>query len=123
MTAELIGKIAALVAVHLGMIIGFEVPDIDSDRQAAKTVLAVRIGALRATRLAGSLLTLGPIAAIGVAVATGALDADALLTALATVVPGAVTWWALRGNRHQIATASAVATLGVLSIGLLLVSG
>jgi 1,4-dihydroxy-2-naphthoate octaprenyltransferase len=113
--ADLWWSIAVLVPAHIGMMIAFELPDLDSDRRAGKRVLAVRLGPAAATAvmlgawgLAVGLLLVAPIAAVP-AVAAPAVAVLAALSLFAT-------------HRHafNLATVAAVGVLVVTSLLLLM---
>ena len=117
LTEDLWWAVAALIPLHLAMMICFELPDLGSDAAAGKRVLAARMGSRRAATLIG-----------WCAAATGAIlglaawidgDASHRLVALgggtlvAAVVAGAV-----RRRRWQVATTGAVAALVVVAAAL-----
>jgi 1,4-dihydroxy-2-naphthoate octaprenyltransferase len=113
--ADLWWSIAVLVPAHIGMMIAFELPDLDSDRRAGKRVLAVRLGPAAATAVmlvawavAVGLLLVAPIAAVP-APAAPAVATLAALSLLAT-----------RRSAFNFATVAAVGVLVVTSVLLLM---
>lgn len=111
-------SIVVLFPVHFATMLVFEIPDIESDRAAAKRVLAVRIGR-RATEVLIGLAFLLSAAVLAAGVNSGRLDRNALLANVA-IVPGWLTLRGMRSDRYSLATASAVATLVFTIIGLTL---
>jgi 1,4-dihydroxy-2-naphthoate octaprenyltransferase len=110
--------VAALVPIHLAMMLCFELPDLESDRRAGKRVLAVRIGRDWTSRLLVGLgITTGLIVTAGYL--ADALSRRSLLSLLA-IVPAVAALASLRTRRYGVLTASAVATLTVAALGLLL---
>jgi 1,4-dihydroxy-2-naphthoate octaprenyltransferase len=107
-------SIAIIVPAHIGMMIAFELPDLDSDRRAGKRVLAVRIGRKAAIAvmlvtwvLAVGLLLFAPIPGVP----ASAAPVVALVVALAL--------WASRRGSFNLATVAAVGVLVVTSLLLL----
>ncbi|HSM02294.1 MAG TPA: prenyltransferase [Acidimicrobiia bacterium] len=109
--------IAVLVPIHLAMMLGFELPDLDTDRVAGKRVLAVRLGGTATLRLVVVLLLLAGGVLVG-GISFGALRAGAAAAGLAGV-PGLVTATAMRRRSWAVATAASVATLVVAVAGLM----
>ena len=118
--AALVAIMAAMLAVHLAMMRAFELPDLDTDLAAGKTVVAVRVGATRTKRLIRFLLA-ASATIIVVAIASGTLSADSGWVVAAALAPASLTVWAMHRNRFQLLTTSAVASLVVLGAGFLLV--
>ena len=114
----LIWVISSLFPVHLAMMLAFELPDIETDRRAHKTVLAVRMGGAWTRRAIPVLLSLSALV-VAVAVIIGVFDMTALWVLLATAIPAMLTVRAIGGTRFNVLTTSAVATLVVLGAGLL----
>lgn len=113
--ADLWWSIAVLVPAHIGMMIAFELPDLDSDRRAGKRVLAVRLGPAAATAvmlvawgLAVGLMLVAPIAGVP----APAAPAVAALAALSL--------FASRRSAFNLATVAAVGVLVVTSLLLLM---
>ncbi len=105
--------IAVLFALHMAMIIAFEIPDLESDRSAGKTVLAVRLGLSRTRRLITGFYAVG----FGVAT-TGVVAVDGRFIWLLLGVPLAVaTMVASRTDRFTVLTTSAVTAFGVSAAG------
>ncbi len=106
---------AVLVPVHLAMMLAFELPDLDSDRLAGKTVLAVRIGYRASVTMLGALL-------VGAAI-VGGVGAWATDKGVAWLLAGVTAAWvtvsAARRDRYQLLTLSAVVTLLAAAVGLL----
>ena len=118
--AALVAIMAAMLAVHLAMMLAFELPDLDTDLAAGKTVVAVRVGATRTKRLIRFLLA-ASATIIVVAIASGTLSVDSGWIVAAALAPASLTVWAMHRNRFQLLTTSAVASLVVLGAGFLLV--
>jgi len=114
---ELLWLVAALVPIHMAMMVAFELPDLDSDRAAGKMVLAVRIGPVNAQRLIAALF--GLAAAVGV-LGTLVGDIDVTVPLAAAGLPALVTVSAARRARHALLTAAAVATFVVFAVGVLI---
>ncbi len=120
-TLRLWAILAPLVAIHVGMMLMFSLPDLDSDRQVGKRVLAVRLGRTGALKLAGMLWG---IALLGLVPVAWALRpwAPATTVAAAVFAAGSLAAASAKGSvRHGWSTALAVGVL-VLSTGGLLVS-
>ena len=116
---NLLWKMAALFGVHVAMMLAFELPDLESDRAAGKNVIAVRLGLARTRRLIAALFSISALI-ISAAVFRGGLGEGVWWALGSAAIPGAVVIWAMRGERHQALTISAVATLVTLGTGLLL---
>lgn len=102
----------ALVLLNLAVVVAFALPDLDTDRAAGKTVLAVRLGRRSAVRLlAGSFAAAAAISLVGVV--RGAVPPNWLLAV--PVLPGALTMWAAERSRYATLTTAAVLT--VVSFG------
>jgi 1,4-dihydroxy-2-naphthoate octaprenyltransferase len=111
-------SIAVLFPVHFATMLVFEIPDIESDRAAGKRVVAVRIGR-RATEVLIGLAFLVGAAILAAGVLVGSLGQTAILSSIA-VAPGWLTLRAVRSDRYDLATTSAVTTLVFMIIGLTL---
>jgi 1,4-dihydroxy-2-naphthoate octaprenyltransferase len=110
--------IVALLPIHLAMMLCFELPDLDTDREAGKRVAAVRLGRQRTEALVGGLFVLGG-GVLAVGIVTGHVP-DLALASFAAATPAAVAVWAMRRARWGALTLGAVATLVVAALGLLL---
>lgn len=118
-TTGLWWSVAVLFAVHLGMMLAFELPDLDTDRAAGKTVLAVRLGRSAAlSAMAGSWALAGTIIVLGVVV--GDLAAGWLVVPPA--VSAAAATWAAAARRNHALTSAAVATLVLTAVALITAS-
>ena len=117
---DIIWKMPALFGVHVAMMLAFELPDLESDQAAGKTVVAVRLGVAKTRRLIAALMSISALIIIA-AVPSGGLSEGVWWALGAASVPGAVVLWAMRSQRHQTLTISAVATLVALGTGFLLV--
>jgi 1,4-dihydroxy-2-naphthoate octaprenyltransferase len=111
-------SIAALVPIHLAMIVAFELPDLDSDAAAGKRVLAVRIGKLAATRLIGGLVFMAAVVVV-LGIVAGGMPAEAGRWAILGVGPAAILLASMRSSRYHLLTAAAVGTLVATATGLL----
>ncbi|MEX0826214.1 MAG: prenyltransferase [Acidimicrobiia bacterium] len=110
--------IVALLPIHLAMMLCFELPDLDTDREAGKRVAAVRHGRERTEAMVGVLFGLGAVV-LAVGILTGHLP-DLALASFAAATPAAVAMWAMRRARWGTLTLGGVATLVVAALGLLL---
>ncbi len=111
-------SIAVLVPIHFGMMLAFEIPDLETDAEAGKRVLAVRIGRQVTIQLMAFLVIVAGIVAV-VAGVIGAIAALAAWGVLAAAVPAVIAAEGLRRNNYSILTAAAVATLVVAGSALL----
>ena len=103
----------ALLPIHLAMMLAFELPDLESDREAGKRVVAVRLG-LRATEaLVVVLLLLGFGIAAGAAMAGDPAMGWILLGT--PMAAGAVA--AMVRQRHGVLTGTAVGALAISTVG------
>jgi 1,4-dihydroxy-2-naphthoate octaprenyltransferase len=118
-SSELWWAVAILIPVHMAMMLAFELPDLESDAEAGKRVLAVRLGR-DASR--GSMILLLVIAAAAATAAglVGGLPRLAVLGTVAGVFPAATMVAATRSGRDGVLTSSAVATLVVVASALLI---
>jgi 1,4-dihydroxy-2-naphthoate octaprenyltransferase len=110
--------IAVLVPIHLAMMLCFELPDLESDREAGKSVVAVRLGRETTGSLVAGLFGVAGLA-LGFGVVIGPLP-DLSLLSLAAATPAAISIWAMRRAQWKALTLGAVATLVVAAAGLLL---
>lgn len=99
---------AALVPAHMAMMLIFELPDLDTDRSAGKTVLAVRVGRVATERV---VLMLHGGACL-LALSTGS-SVPLLVAAAAGVV---VTRWAVTRRYWTVATGGGVAVLVIIAL-------
>lgn len=105
--------ISVLFALHMAMIIAFEIPDLETDLAAGKTVLAVRLGLPRTRSLIGGFYALGFAAAIAAALAVETQFAWMLLGvpfAVATLIASAT-------DRFGVLTMAAISSIGASAIG------
>lgn len=114
--ADLWWSIAVLVPAHLGMMIAFELPDLDSDRRAGKRVLAVRLGPTAAT----AVMLASWVVAVGLLLAS-LIPGVPAPAALVVAAVAALSLFASRRGSFNLATAGAVGVL-VGSAGTLLVA-
>lgn len=112
---QLAWLIGALVSVNLAVILAFELPDLESDRSAGKTVLAVRVGRTATIRLLAVCLVTAAVVTVA-GIAWGGIQGGWFLAG--ALVPAGLTVRAAIRSQHALLTASAVAT--VASFGLLL---
>lgn len=110
--------IVTLLPIHLAMMFCFELPDLDTDREAGKRVAAVRLGRSRTEALVGGLFGVGGTV-LAVGIVTGRLP-DLAVTSFAAATPAAVAVWAMRRGRWGTLTLAAVSALVVATLGLLL---
>lgn len=115
--AALWWSMAILVPIHFAMILSFELPDVASDGAAGKQVLAVRLGRGAAVRLMWWALALAGVAAV-VGGVSGGLSTPAALATAAGLVPMTGLGFGLRWSRYTLLTTSAVATLVIVGLGL-----
>lgn len=115
--SQLIWATAVLVPVHLAMMLAFELPDIDSDRAAGKTVLAVRIGRRAATTLFSVFLAAATLVGL-IGTLLDAFDRAWWLPPAALPATVAVTA-GLRGRYHLL-TWGAVVILMAVAVGLII---
>lgn len=113
--SDLWWSIAIIVPAHIGMMVAFELPDLESDRRAGKRVLAVRIGPAAATAvmLATWVLVVGLLLAAPI---PGVPAAGALVVALMA----ALSLWASHHGWFNLTTVAAVGVLVVTSLLLLM---
>lgn len=114
--AELLWVVAVLLPVHMAMMLAFELPDLETDRAAGKTVLAVRMGAIAATRLMAGLWVM---AAVILVTAVTADRLDASWVAAAAAVPALAGSAAAARGLHSVTTTAAVVALVALAISLI----
>ncbi len=119
--AELVWIMAALLPVHLAMMLCFELPDLVSDDKAGKTVLAVRLGEQTTRRIVIALLA-GPNLVVGIGISIGGLGVGSLGPLAVAAIPAGLLVWSLGRDRPAVLTSSAVLVLVVLGAGLSLVS-
>ncbi|NNF53226.1 MAG: prenyltransferase [Acidimicrobiales bacterium] len=117
-SASLWWSIAILAPIHFAMMLAFEIPDLETDAEAGKRVLAVRIGRASTIWLMVLLVVAAGIVA-AVAGLTGAITAPAAWGVLAGGVPVLIAAAGLRKNNYPVLTAAAVATLVVAGVALL----
>ena len=116
-TGELWWAIGVLLPTHLGMMLGFELPDLESDRDAGKRVLAVRLGFSTTRRWVVTLFTAGG-ATLAAGVVAGSLPSGAGWAASAAA-PAVMTAAGMARERWAVVTLGSVATLVVASVGLI----
>lgn len=116
-TGELWWAIGVLLPTHLGMMLGFELPDLESDRDAGKRVLAVRLGFSTTRRCVVTLFTAGG-ATLAAGVVAGSLPSGAGWAASAAA-PAVMTAAGMARERWAVVTLGSVATLVVASVGLI----
>lgn len=115
---ELWWATAVLIPIHLAMMLGFEIPDLESDRRAGKRVLAVRLGRTSTISLVSILLVAGA-GVLAAALVAGGLPLLAA-AAWAAAIPGGVAATAMARDSWSVATSASVATLVVTTAGLML---
>jgi 1,4-dihydroxy-2-naphthoate octaprenyltransferase len=107
--------IAALLPVHLAMMLIFELPDLETDRRANKRVLAVRVGK-DATMVAVSALIVLAFSIVAIGIFTGRLPHGLWWSAGSVGVGGILMVAAASRAKHQLSTVVAVATLAGAAI-------
>ena len=107
LTTGLWWAMATLLPIHLGMMLAFELPDLESDREADKQVVAVRLGRRATEALIVILLLLGYVIAAG-----ASLWHHSSMSWILLGTPMAVlTVAAMSRQRHGLLTAAAVGAL------------
>jgi len=105
--------VAMLFVVHFAMMLAFSLPDLETDRAAGKTPLAVRLGPDATRRLlAGAVLLAALLAVVGVA---SDVIGEALPVLLAQIPAGVLAWAAYRGPPWFL-TASAVTSVVAVAL-------
>ncbi|MBT8208350.1 MAG: prenyltransferase [Acidimicrobiia bacterium] len=107
---------AVFTLLNFATVLAFELPDLESDRTAGKTVLAVRIGGRRAKRALAAIY--GAAAIVGVA-ATVSGSVDLTSSLVAGSVPAGLTIIAANRDRYALLTTAAVASVAVTAIAYL----
>lgn len=120
-TTELWWAIGVLIPLHLGMMLGFELPDVESDRSAGKRVLAVRLGTATTRRIIEALFASGGVV-LGAGVIYGALPTSASWAGVAAA-PALLTALGMARDRWGLVTLAAVATLVAAATGLTVALG
>lgn len=115
-TTELWWAIGILIPIHLGMMLGFELPDVESDRSAGKRVLAVRLGNAATRRLTAALFASGGVV-LGAGLVLEALPTSASWAGVAAA-PALLTAVGVARVRWGLVTFGAVATLVAAATGL-----
>jgi 1,4-dihydroxy-2-naphthoate octaprenyltransferase len=105
----------ALLPIHVAMMLAFELPDLDADRLADKTVLAVRMGE-STTRISIA----GLFALAGAVLLAGTIGGRLPAWGLAAAIPAAMTVWAARRRAFSLVTSSAVLTLIGATVAMLM---
>lgn len=113
LTTGLWWAMAALLPIHLGMMLAFELPDLESDRAADKLVLAVRLERRATKALIVSLLLAGFVVAAVAALWHG----PSMRWMLLGVPMAALTVVAMSRHRHGLLTAGAVGALVTSAAG------
>jgi 1,4-dihydroxy-2-naphthoate polyprenyltransferase len=104
--------IAALVMAHMAMMLTFELPDLDTDRSAGKTVLAVRVGRVATERVVLVLHIVGCLVALAAGSSVASLAAAAGMVA--------VSRWAVTRRLWSVATGGGVAVLVLMALALVI---
>lgn len=107
LTPGLWWAMAALLPIHLAMMLAFELPDLESDRQAGKRVLAVRLERRATEALIVVLLLLGLV----IAAAAAFLHHPSMGWILLGAPMAVLTVTAMSRQRHGLLTAGAVGAL------------
>lgn len=107
-TIEFTWLVAMLLVIHFAMMLAFALPDLETDRAAGKTVLAVRLGQESTQRV----LVAAVVAVVALAAGGFVLSlTDGTGWVLAALLPAVVMAWAAFRDRPTLLTASAVASL------------
>ncbi len=109
-----------LTVIHVGMMLVFAIPDIESDRQAGKLVLAVRLGPRGALRLVSALWIGGLLALLSGVLPLGASAVGGITLAMMAAVGAVGLASGAGGGRYGWSTALAVAVLVTAAGGTLL---
>ena len=115
-SVELVWLAAFFTLLNVATVLAFELPDLESDRMAGKTVLAVRVGASRARSGLSAAYGFAAVVAV-MATVGGSVDLTSAL--LAGSVAAAVTIVAAFRDRYAVLTAAAVASVAVPAIAYL----
>jgi 1,4-dihydroxy-2-naphthoate octaprenyltransferase len=107
---------AVLLPIHIAMMLGFEIPDLEADAATGKRVLAVRLGEPWTVRLIEALLVVSG-AMLLASTTIGSLPDASNWTWLA-VVPALLFVAGTRTGRYTISTAGAASTLVVAGAAL-----
>lgn len=105
--------ITVLFALHMAMIVAFEIPDLETDTTAAKTVLAVRLGLPNTRRIIAVFYALG----FGTVLAAALIVETDLSWMLLGIPFAVVTIIASSTDRFGVLTTAAVAGVGAAAIG------
>ncbi len=110
--------VASMACLQFAMLVAFSLPDVDTDRQAGKRVLAARLGVRSARVVQAGAVAAGLAVLVG-GVVTGVLGALLLPLLIPSAVAGAAQLWAAGREADRLLVTSAAATL-LLAAGALL---
>lgn len=107
--------VAVLFGAHLAMMLAFELPDLDSDRNAGKRVLAVRIGVNPTLALMAGLLGASALLVV-VGIGNDVLPTFLWWAVASVATGGTIMTLAARSRNHHVLTIAAVANLSALGL-------
>lgn len=118
-TGYLLQAMAVLFWIHMAMMLAFEFPDLETDREAGKRVLAVRLGEARSRWLLAGLYGAGLLTA-GVMATLGPHPAPALGAGAVVAVAAVIVLTATSRGAHHVATTAAVLAVAAATLVLVL---
>ena len=116
LTAPLAWTVVSLFFIHGAMLLAFELPDLESDADAAKTVLAVRLGEKHTKQVMIAALCI----AAALSIVSTARGATSLWPLAASAVPAGATILAAYREAYRALTLAGVATLMTFTVSSLI---
>ncbi len=115
-TTPLAWTVVSLFFIHMAMLLAFELPDLDSDAEAAKTVLAVRLGRTRTRQvMVAAICAAGVLSVLAIARGSTSFWPTAL-----SILPAAVTVISAYQDAYRYLTMAAVTTLMTFAVASLI---